>query len=431
MSTTTTSLTIRDADASTTTIPGTPENITAFTFGGQVFTKHESSGTFRTGSSGDLLLRKNFFLVWELYQDGDVFQKANTASDYPWDTSYFSPVPDDNPYPLITGVEDFSNPVGGTFPSTVETGVQTYTITREGQLDTAVRPFTANNAPTLHERLSETLVETLENALSGIVTVTDELDLYSSTSPFTRNPNFFLADRIQEFTCISADNSRHNGGATLITPTHALCAEHYALQVGDTISWVTADNTVIQRTVTVATPVVYRENTGGTNTPDYVVLTLNEALPSTITPALVYDDAPYGFTDVPFEELKTFPVSYKNYSKELEDQQNPNAAPLPRVNFNRLGKAGVLVAKSTTQLGAVANGRPSLNDLPQLDAYFNPLNAGDSGHPEFIITPTESMLSGVNLGQASNIDISKYRKLIENVTGRGSLRVPNLRSLVS
>jgi len=54
-----------------------------------------------------------------------------------------------------------------------------------------------------------------------------------------------------DLTCISPWNSRQgkNRAGTLITPRHIINAAHYELYVGDTVRFVTDDNTVITRTV--------------------------------------------------------------------------------------------------------------------------------------------------------------------------------------
>lgn len=78
-----------------------------------------------------------------------------------------------------------------------------------------------------------------------------------------------------DLTCVS----RHKPTATLITPRHAICAEHY--KTGNSITFIGSDNSIVTRTV------IGRKNVGPSNASDgYAtdlhIMTLNADIPETL-----------------------------------------------------------------------------------------------------------------------------------------------------
>ena len=142
-------------------------------------------------------------------------------------------------------------------------------------------PATGSLAATLITQGESRITNGMTMATNGKVFTTQN----HAGNTYVRNPNVWCADIVSKLTCISPWNSR--GGATragtLITPRHVINAEHYPLEVGDTIRLVAADNTVHTRTVTgKATHPTYTPYN-----PDFRVYTLNSDLPAAITPCKV------------------------------------------------------------------------------------------------------------------------------------------------
>jgi hypothetical protein len=107
-----------------------------------------------------------------------------------------------------------------------------------------------------------------------------------TAATYVRNPNCWAAT--VDLTPISPWNSNganHKAGI-LISPRHVLFATHYAVPAGATIRFITADNTVVTRTVSATASLAY---TAGLY-PDFTVGRLDSDVPTSISFARVLPD---------------------------------------------------------------------------------------------------------------------------------------------
>ncbi len=122
----------------------------------------------------------------------------------------------------------------------------------------------------------------VDNRIAGGNPATD-LYVYSDRNyptSFTRNPTCWAADI--DLTCITAWNSgggEYKFGGALISPKHVALAAHASPGVGATMAFVQNDDTIVTRTIASMTYIAS----------DLNIATLSSALPSTITPALLFN----------------------------------------------------------------------------------------------------------------------------------------------
>ncbi|MDB6078028.1 MAG: hypothetical protein JWO82_1775 [Akkermansiaceae bacterium] len=174
---------------------------------------------------------------------------------------------------------------------------------------------------------------------------------------FVRNTDFWAADMAQELTCMSPwntmDSSRRAG--TLVTPRHMLVAHHFFLNPGTVVTFVTAGNVPVTRTVvnSMMVPNTINVPVQGTST-DLDMVLLDADLPPSITPCLVppanlaqyiprHDFIP-GSYRTPLiagmglnQEEEGFVNQFYVVSDGLTGFQPPNATAFPkRAEFNKL-----------------------------------------------------------------------------------------------
>lgn len=107
-----------------------------------------------------------------------------------------------------------------------------------------------------------------------------------STPSYTRNVNNWAAAHVQALTAISPWNSdgEFRRAGTLISPRHVMFAPHYYPTISSTIRFVTADNTVVTRTISGIVPITDPDSPP---TPDLLVAILDSDVPSSISFARV------------------------------------------------------------------------------------------------------------------------------------------------
>ena len=169
-----------------------------------------------------------------------------------------------------------------------------------------------------------------------------DCNLYSEVDPPQRNAHHWAA--ALDFSCVS-----YTHRMTAISPTVCLGAAHCGYAVGDTVTFVGSDNSVITRTI------ASKETIGH----DLCRIVLSSALPASVTPALVgaYSDLTPGAGQErlvlwcgQFRTVNTLSVQYT-----LGDRPNG--------------------------IGAVVTGDAPIY-RPDL---YRPLAGGDSGSPWFVV----------------------------------------------
>ena len=202
-----------------------------------------------------------------------------------------------------------------------------------------------------------------------------------STPTYIRNTSSWCYDLRQQMTCISPWNSDgiYAKAGTAITAQHIIAAKHFDIAVGSTIRFITANNTVVLKTI------VGRADVPNT---DISVYTLNSPLPASITPC------------------KILPANYGSYLSYLE-QGRP-----PVMMLDQQEKALVSELHAINDLANFI--RPALH-LHRLEFYEDAIG-GDSGNPAFLII---------------NDTLVLLATLHDYATGSGSFATPSvLNSLI-
>lgn len=139
-----------------------------------------------------------------------------------------------------------------------------------------VSTVTGSLAAHCQQQIDNNINNTMTMATNGKVFTTQD----HSTPTYVRNANVWCND--VDLTCISPWNSNggHRKAGTLVTPRHIITAAHYEYNVGTTVRFVAADNTVHNRTVTGKK----RHPNYVPYSPDLTLYTLDSDLPGSITP---------------------------------------------------------------------------------------------------------------------------------------------------
>jgi hypothetical protein len=183
-----------------------------------------------------------------------------------------------------------------------------------------------------------------------------------AAASYVRNTNCWAADL--DLTCISAWNSTSgvSSGLTAISPLHGVTARHIesAFPNGTVLRFVTADGTVVPRTVT------GRSSLGSG---DLTVVRWNTALPNTI-----------GFA-------KVLPDNVMDYLPSLSAQY-----PIPALFVDQERKALVF------EVHALLGGTPAsyYPSTAARQAFYEPLISGDSGFGRFLIISNELVLTNIS-----------------------------------
>ena len=198
----------------------------------------------------------------------------------------------------------------------------------------------------------------------------DFLPVYSTqdnaTPEYVRNTASWCYDLRQPMTCISPWNSLGLTGraGTAITPQHVVCAQHFPLDRGVTIRFITANNVVVLGTIR-----------GRYNHPtaDVSVYTLDTPLPATITPCQV------------------FPTNYADYLSYLGGGRPP-------VMFlDKEEKALVHEFRAIDTLHTFAIFAKPIYHTARLP-FYEDWEDGDSGDPAFLIVNNTLVLLSTATG---------------------------------
>jgi hypothetical protein len=187
---------------------------------------------------------------------------------------------------------------------------------------------------------------------------------YNSNLNFVRNTSFW-GKNIKGLTAISPWNSRDNNkrAGVAITKRHVLFCKHsnFNLTVGDTIYFVTSDNTVVSRTI--SAEVDTSASVGG----DFNLAVLNSDLPDTVEVLRVFA------SDV---------TNYMSFDKEF-------------LAFSTDQEEKGLIKKV---IGVSTSAQISFNIATGYADWFESAITGDSGNPSFIVIDDEAILVTVTTG---------------------------------
>lgn len=214
--------------------------------------------------------------------------------------------------------------------------------------------------------LAKDCSDAIDDRISGLSASTT-INLFSTQdhvdSNYVRNASFWASD--VDLTCISPWNS--GGGnkraGTLISPRHIIFAEHYQLNVGNTVRFVKSDNTVVDRVLTA------KQSVGPSNASD--------GYATDLTVGLLDSDVPAG--------ISYAPVLPSGYSAYLPSLSADYALPALCLDQDEKGLVTDLYLLSTSASLKVST------DDKRLE-YYEPKISGDSGNPVFLIINDELVL---------------------------------------
>lgn len=318
------------------------------------------------------------------YTNSSISQRASVQSSIAYsitndDIDYSYSIPQGSPVTVSnSGIIEITSP---TQPETVD-------VTISGSIDNVnlsrVETVQLNYQPssildTVSGYVSGTAREALTEVIESAISTTSETaptPVYSTldydAGTFVRNSNFLLNSTHRDaVTCASPWNSRQGAfrAGTAVTPRHVLVATHYPLAVGDTIKFVTSDDTVISRTIT--RKVTVKENS------DIDMLLLDSDLPATITPC------------------KLFPSNYEDYLPAGTAYNSYAATSIPLLTVNARGeKASVreLLRITITDHGHLGVQVKVPEPTSSLYPFYEPTVVGDSGSPVFAVIGSELWL---------------------------------------
>lgn len=218
--------------------------------------------------------------------------------------------------------------------------------------------------------LAKHIVDQVDGLIAGLTASDDTMLVYSTqdhlTPAYVRNSGLWLD---VDLTCASpyqdgSQPTKRTG--TLIAPDAVLTVDHYPVAVGATIRFVTADGTVIERTVT-GRQVVLTPDLSET---DLMVAVLDSDVPGTITP------------------VKLLPANIYSYLPTL-DGSGPG---LPVVNLDCEERASIrAMDHSVNHFREPYESEDEGGYVP----WFGLIVAGDSGDPVFLIINGEVVLTTV------------------------------------
>lgn len=238
-----------------------------------------------------------------------------------------------------------------------------------------------------------------------------------NTATYIRNTNNWAYDI--DLTSISVWNSESGGakGGVLISPRHMMVAAHYSIPVGQTVRFVTKDNTVITRTITALA-----------NHPDY------QPYYPDICIELLDSDVPSSISHV-----KLLPSNFSN--KVIIEDGSLNIVNIrhPALCLNQTKQAIIKDWSGNSFL--IHTGGPGPNYMYPVSVFISPTDAkrvgynqsiiaGDSGSPIFFIIDGEPVLAGlwltpVNATWINNV-INDINPIMNSLGGGYSISTINL-----
>lgn len=216
-----------------------------------------------------------------------------------------------------------------------------------------------------------------------------------ANSAYVRNTQCWAYGLAQPMTCISPWNNLGQGqmAGVAITRRHVLNAAHFPFEVGTVIRFVTADNTVVERTV--AGRAIHPAFHPDPPYPDLAVYTLDQDLPSSITPCEI------------------LPPDYATWLGPLGNWQPPVLALDQEENAVVMDFRVVRQSGDGTKTWAEMT-KPT---LPAERAHFHKIvTTGDSGNPAFLVLDNRLLLLTVwstgSLGTFTTAHLADINSLI-------------------
>ena len=187
---------------------------------------------------------------------------------------------------------------------------------------------------------------------------------------YVRNPECWCYDLREQLTCCSPWNSygTNQRAGTLITPRHIAYTKHYPIPTGTTIRFVTKDNEVVTRTITLTANV---GNVPWPSPPDIDIGLLDQDVPDTIKPCYILPDNYLDYLSyINIPSLSTTSIPYPPGMICLDQEEKALINDFPMfIGNNQSGAGGLVVGPSK----------------PNKSILWEDIIGGDSGNPAFLI----------------------------------------------
>jgi hypothetical protein len=216
---------------------------------------------------------------------------------------------------------------------------------------------------------------------------------------YVRNPQCWCYDLSEQLTCCSPWNSYgiNQRAGTLITPRHIVYAKHFPIQPGSTIRFVTANNQVITRTVTLTA----NDGTPAGSNPDIDVGLLNEDVPDSIKPCYFLPD---NYLDY---------LSYKNIPPLSGTfiPYRPGTISLDQEEKALISDFLMFTGNPSTGVSISPVAPPKTNK----SVLWESIIGGDSGNPMFLIYEGKLILITTWLTSSSGSNYIYYKNMIHDL----------------
>lgn len=244
----------------------------------------------------------------------------------------------------------------------------------------------------LVDYITNSTVAAMQNSNAG----TSDVMLYDFNGH--RNPANFM-NGLKGVTGLVAYNDRSQGGGDwlhgcAVTPEHIVCCKHAAYTVGDNVTFLTADNEAVTRTIT------HREvPPGGTYDYDFVICRLDSPLPESIEPLKIAGAEFFKHLDGELgrfvEGIKPLAVFVNQDERVFVNQVNYFIVPTYEDDdpdsYNALNKQA-----EVTLHGSPWQTFPTPDE--RVHDWEGPGRGGDSGSPLMFVVGDELVLTGVMTG---------------------------------
>ncbi len=243
-------------------------------------------------------------------------------------------------------------------------------------------------------KLYDHVANQIDQRIVGLSGSDDDKRLFdirgSLTSPWVYNADAWInKDGLGNIDLTGASPWNSRGGytraGTLITPQHAILAEHYLLEVGDTMLFVASDNTIVTRTVVAKAQIA---------STDIQLVKLNSPVPNTITHYPIIDS--------------------DTFEKYINDGIDMNSFTLPLITLDQQDN---LLIKNIAK--RFLFGQTSIqHNIDQINSdrfmFEELLIGGDSGNPAFVITGNKPVLLFTHFKAFNGPSLPYYKNQIES-----------------
>jgi hypothetical protein len=211
---------------------------------------------------------------------------------------------------------------------------------------------------------------------------------------YVRNPECWCYDLREQLTCCSPWNSygANQRAGTLITPRHIAYAKHFPIQPGTTIRFVTKDNNVITRTITLTASV--------NSITDIDIGLLDQDVPDTIKPCYILPDNYLDYLS--YKNIPSLSSTYIQYRPGvLWLDQEEKALIQDFLMFNETSPTDVTISSTAP---------PKANK----SALWESVIGGDSGNPLFLIYEDKLILITTLFTPTGGSNYIYYKNAIHN-----------------